>query len=239
MAIDVAAADAPLFPANDVELSYLAEGAANIIYRLSPAPAHASTSASASASANAIANANANTAADALLIATADTTDCLLRLRKALLSVQPSQRTYAYLATTAFPLFPAHLPIPTTLVRLPPALLARENVRLLALEAAGRRPARRAGLYLEPTEAFGFLVRDMTPHSARQLLVEFKPKWVVQSPSGPKRARRCRTCALRARRTASLGPALALPVRRLAPRPAPHSAPPAAAPATPTMAFVH
>ena len=35
--------------------------------------------------------------------------------------------------------------------------------------------------------------------------VEFKPKWVVQSPSAPKRARRCRTCALRARRTAGLG----------------------------------
>jgi inositol-pentakisphosphate 2-kinase len=31
----------------------------------------------------------------------------------------------------------------------------------------------------------------------RQILVEFKPKWVVQSPSAPPNWRRCRTCALR------------------------------------------
>ena len=36
-------------------------------------------------------------------------TERLLRLCKALPSALPSQRAYAYLATTAFPLFPAHL----------------------------------------------------------------------------------------------------------------------------------
>ena len=30
--------------------------------------------------------------------------------------------------------------------------------------------------------------------------VEFKPKWLAQSPTAPKGARRCRTCALRALR---------------------------------------
>ena len=193
-----AAADAPLFPADGVRLSYLAEGAANIVYRLSPTPVKASAHPSSDT------NTNTNTKAAALTVSEG-TDRFLLRLRKAQPSTQPNQRKYAYLVTTAFPMFPAHLLIPTTLVRLPPTLLAGENARLLDLEAAGRRPARRAGLYLEPAETFGFLVRDMTPPSDRQLLVEFKPKWVVQSPSAPKNARRCRTCALRARRAAGLG----------------------------------
>ena len=199
-AATAAAADAPLFPANGVRLSYLAEGAANIVYRLSPTPVMAS----AHPSSDTNPNTNTNTKAAALTVS-AGTNGLLLRLRKALPSTQPSQHTYAYMVTTAFPMFPAHLLIPTTLVRLPPTLLASENARLLDLEAAGRRPARRAGLYLEPAEAFGFLVRDMTPLFDRQVLVEFKPKWVVQSPSAPKHAHRCRTCALRARRAAGLG----------------------------------
>lgn len=33
-------------------------------------------------------------------------------------------------------------------------------------------------------------------------LVEFKPKWLLQSPTAPKNAMRCRTCALRDRRNA-------------------------------------
>ncbi|KAF8242569.1 hypothetical protein K440DRAFT_648161 [Wilcoxina mikolae CBS 423.85] len=151
----------PTLPA-ETQLSYLAEGAANVIYRLTPPSRF------------------------------------LLRLRKTLASSQPNLSAYNYLSTTAYPLFPAHLLVATTLIRLPPSLLASENSRLKALEASGQRPKKRHGMYLDTEEEFGFLVADMTPYTPRQILVEFKPKWVVQSPSAPEGARRCRTCALRA-----------------------------------------
>lgn len=35
------------------------------------------------------------------------------------------------------------------------------------------------------------------PPQTRQLLIEFKPKWILQSPAAPASWRRCRTCALR------------------------------------------
>ncbi|KAG9253308.1 inositol-pentakisphosphate 2-kinase-domain-containing protein [Emericellopsis atlantica] len=42
---------------------------------------------------------------------------------------------------------------------------------------------------------WGFLVEDMRPDSTDHLIVEFKPKWLSQSPSAPKDATRCRQCA--------------------------------------------
>ncbi|KAH0603327.1 uncharacterized protein H6S33_007649 [Morchella sextelata] len=188
-------------------LSYLAEGAANVIYRLSSPPG------------------------------APQYPNQLLRLRKALPSAQPNKLAYAHLLHTFHPLFPSHLLLPTSLIRIPPSLLARENIALHALEAADKRPAKRAGLYLEEVdEQFGFLITDMSPHPlptppsspslfaralsylpgrrskrssdpdlslpahaqrTRQLLIEFKPKWVLQSRSAPDGWRRCRTCALR------------------------------------------
>lgn len=76
------------------------------------------------------------------------------------------------------------------------------------MEAAGKRPKKRCGLYLEQdAEEYGFLVADMSPRDEREVLVEFKPKWVVQSPSAPEGWRRCRTCALRARKAGEKGKA--------------------------------
>ncbi|KYK60019.1 hypothetical protein DCS_01153 [Drechmeria coniospora] len=47
---------------------------------------------------------------------------------------------------------------------------------------------------------WGFLVEDMRPQDANEsLLVEFKPKWLSQSPSAPKAAVRCRQCAMELR----------------------------------------
>ena len=151
-------------------LTYLAEGAANVIFRL-PEPSR-----------------------------------YLLRLRKTLPSAQPNEKAYIYLSSTAFPLFPPHLLIATSLVLLPDGLLARENTALRAHEVDGKRPRKRHNMYLEEAgERYGFLVADMSPHTPRQLLVEFKPKWVVQSPSAPADARRCRTCALRLKKGGGTG----------------------------------
>jgi len=40
----------------------------------------------------------------------------------------------------------------------------------------------------------------MLPTSQQSALFHFKPKWLAQSPTAPVNARRCRTCALAARR---------------------------------------
>ncbi|GFP53904.1 hypothetical protein ACSS6W_001540 [Trichoderma asperelloides] len=48
--------------------------------------------------------------------------------------------------------------------------------------------------------SWGFLVEDMRPNGADgSMLIEFKPKWLLQSPSAPKNAIRCRQCALELR----------------------------------------
>ncbi|ETS06410.1 hypothetical protein M419DRAFT_70044 [Trichoderma reesei RUT C-30] len=50
--------------------------------------------------------------------------------------------------------------------------------------------------------SWGFLVEDMRPKGEcddGSLLIEFKPKWLLQSPSAPKSAIRCRQCALELR----------------------------------------
>jgi inositol-pentakisphosphate 2-kinase len=60
------------------------------------------------------------------------------------------------------------------------------------------RPPTRHGKYLA-NDDYGLLITDMTPGPDVKLL-EFKPKWLVQSPNAPRDSIRCRTCALRARR---------------------------------------
>ncbi|KAL7798486.1 inositol-pentakisphosphate 2-kinase domain-containing protein [Trichoderma ceciliae] len=48
--------------------------------------------------------------------------------------------------------------------------------------------------------SWGFLVEDMRPNGDDDsMLIEFKPKWLLQSPSAPKNALRCRQCALELR----------------------------------------
>lgn len=48
--------------------------------------------------------------------------------------------------------------------------------------------------------SWGFLVEDMRPNGDDgSILIEFKPKWLLQSPSAPKGAIRCRQCALELR----------------------------------------
>ncbi|KAA8914813.1 inositol-pentakisphosphate 2-kinase [Sphaerosporella brunnea] len=173
--------NSPLLPA-DIELTYLAEGAANIIYRLQSPTAPSSGPFSST------------------VLSTR-----LIRLRKALPSAQPNKATFNYISHTAFPLFPSSLLVSTELVRVPRAVLERENARLLSLEALGARSKKRHGLYLETMEEYAFLVADMSARTGREVLVEFKPKWVVQSPSAPQDARRCRTCALRLKKDGGRG----------------------------------
>lgn len=54
---------------------------------------------------------------------------------------------------------------------------------------------------------WGLLTRDMRPpDGSDQILVEFKPKWLAQSPSAPSNALRCRQCAIELQRLLTKSP---------------------------------
>jgi len=59
--------------------------------------------------------------------------------------------------------------------------------------------ARRVGDKLNEDEAHGLLVQDMQPREG-EFLIDFKPKWLLQSPTAPISWTRCRTCALNAQK---------------------------------------
>jgi inositol-pentakisphosphate 2-kinase len=179
----------------DVTLDYLAEGAANIIYKFtfSPSPPLASS------------HVDSRERSEAQTMPLCDDPifkHRLLRLRKALPSSSPNEQACAALHKAFYPLFPESL-VTHDLVRLPLNLLRDANIALRALEITGGRSQKRHGLYLVEDEPYGVLVTDMTPNTTEgEVLMEFKPKWLVQSHSAPEGWKRCRTCALRAQKNA-------------------------------------
>ncbi|EFW99325.1 hypothetical protein CMQ_5746 [Grosmannia clavigera kw1407] len=62
-----------------------------------------------------------------------------------------------------------------------------------------------AGCLVADNVDVALLVEDMTAATAATATIQFKPKWLAQSPTAPSGARRCRTCALSAA-LASKGP---------------------------------
>lgn len=184
----------PTLP-GDVTLHYLAEGAANIIYKILLSPLGPPPSG----------HINSSQRLEAQFVPLCHDPIFerrLLRLRKALPSSSPNEQACAALHKTFYPLFPDFL-VAHDLVRLPLDLLRDTNIALRALEKAGGRSQKRHGLYLAEDEPYGVLVTDMTPNATGgEVLVEFKPKWLVQSRSAPEGWKRCRTCALRAQKNA-------------------------------------
>ncbi|KAK2755007.1 Inositol-pentakisphosphate 2-kinase [Arachnomyces sp. PD_36] len=122
----------------------------------------------------------------------------LLRLRKSIDSGVPYHQTIRDFNRFVKPLFRPSELVDQVLVKLPKGFLSRCNEQLRLDEKTGRRPRRRNGVYLYEKEPYGLLITDMTVRpGSRELLWEFKPKWLLQSPSAPANAKRCRTCALR------------------------------------------
>jgi inositol-pentakisphosphate 2-kinase len=78
-----------------------------------------------------------------------------------------------------------------------------DQVDLAATQAEGRkvRHQHRRHVYLPSyqEEQYGILMQNLQGPGI-DWLVEFKPKWLVQSPTAPKDSRNCRTCALNASR---------------------------------------
>ncbi|EPS35708.1 hypothetical protein H072_10869 [Dactylellina haptotyla CBS 200.50] len=141
-----------------------------------------------------------------------DYSHVLLRLRKCLPSSESNLLAYEYLSSVIMPLFPPGVMVGQTLVQVPSKLISRANDTLHDLEESGVRPSHRLNLYLagdpRPSEQhmeehYAFLLEDMTPDTSRgEFLLEFKAKWLVQSPNAPVEWKRCRNCALRLRKYA-------------------------------------
>ncbi|KAJ6257158.1 hypothetical protein Dda_8044 [Drechslerella dactyloides] len=205
----------PVLP-DDLALNYVAEGAANVIWRIAPPQAKPSTppptsiedySGSTPPPSEIDIPANRNPAVDA-----SGYSGVLLRLRKCLPSSESNLLAYEYLSSVIMPLFPPGVMVGQTLVQVPPGLISRANDILHHHEEAGIRPLHRQHLYLagdprpseqQMEEAYAFLLEDMTPDVSRgEFLLEFKAKWLTQSPNAPADWKRCRTCALRLQKAA-------------------------------------
>lgn len=107
------------------------------------------------------------------------------------------EKSYEYFNETIRKLFDEENLVGQELVELPADLLDVLNNHLVHKETVGSRPHTRHKTYLDKSEALGLLIDDMTPRPGKNFMVEFKPKWLAQSPNAPLLSLRCRTCALR------------------------------------------
>jgi len=123
----------------------------------------------------------------------------VLRIRKTI-DFTTAEETESYFRTTIAPLIlKRHLAGPT-LLPIETGLIKYLNRNLHDMETSEQRPKARRNLYLSEDESFGLLIPDMSPEKGKSITIEFKPKWLAQSPSAPKDSKRCRTCALEAMR---------------------------------------
>ncbi|RAH51564.1 inositol-pentakisphosphate 2-kinase [Aspergillus brunneoviolaceus CBS 621.78] len=178
------------------ELVYLAEGGANIIYRiLFSTQTHKGRNPK---DVPITVSSNLPSGVTNRYSIPASFKGKLLRLRKDTSSGIPYEEIARNFDQCIRPLFKPEDLVDQELVCLPRGLVQLCNEQLLAAEQTGQRPRRRQGVYLSTTETFGLLITDMTTFaSPGTTLSELKPKWLAQSPSAPANSRRCRTCALR------------------------------------------
>ncbi len=124
----------------------------------------------------------------------------LLRLRKDVPSVTPVLDSHRHYEQHIEPLFPPESLVEQLLCKITPGFVRKCNAALRTEEEPlKKRPKKRHGVNLSETECHGLLITDMTCDE-KHASTEFKPKWLVQSPSAPPGSKRCRTCALRAMR---------------------------------------
>lgn len=174
-----------------VQLVYLAEGGANVIYRFVAAPIK-----------SCLVVRESKRALSPVMIdepkVPVGFQGKLLRLRKKTAGDISYKEINRNFNTIVRPLFRPEELVDQSLILLPGGLIQRCNEQLVATELNGQRPNKRHGGYLCADEPFGLLITDMTTFDTPgATLAELKPKWLTQSPSAPPMARRCRTCALR------------------------------------------
>lgn len=190
-----------LEPTSGLRLEYFAEGAANIIYK----PFNPPESPTAEADLQSIPDGSTSTPppTDLQPLMIDPRVDCkLIRLRKDLSTVLPIKTSWDYIHNVVAPLFLDSQIVSQTLFKISPLVIQDLNVELRQMESHGQRPSKRNRNYLAEDESFGTLVSDLSSNKA-SVSLEFKPKWLLQSPSAPSDSKRCRTCALQAMRLAS------------------------------------
>lgn len=175
-----------------VQLVYLAEGGANVIYRFVSVPVKPVKKDPKQPSSPARIDPIEHCGVPARFRGK------LLRLRKETAADLSYKELVQYFNATVRPLFAPEELVDQELIRLPEGLIQRCNEHLRIAELNGMRPTKRHGGYLCTKERFGLIITDMTPFDdPGATLAELKPKWLIQSPSAPANAYRCRTCALR------------------------------------------
>ena len=188
---------APIFTIgmdDGVQLVYLGEGAANVVYRILPLDPSISSDLNFESYGP---NTPPPTEIEPLHV-DPNLEGRLVRLRKRTSSTTPVADSQNHFENSIKPLFPFENLVQQVLFRPSKGLLRDCNVRLREMEKKGARPAKRHGVYLAEDEMYGMLVTDMSRNDDSCRFFEFKPKWLVQSPSAPQKSIRCRTCALRA-----------------------------------------
>ena len=184
-------------------LEYLAEGAANIVYRIVVPPPSPSTEADLNFEAGANSSDSPSPSEIPALRLDPRLEGKLVRLRKNLPSTVPVLESHKHFKRLVIPLLDNQSTkgclVEQILFRPSKELLNDCNAKLRKMEADGSRGPKRHGVYLAEDEGYGTLVTDMScGNDDHYVSVEFKPKWLAQSPSAPPGSRRCRTCALRA-----------------------------------------
>ena len=184
-----------------VRLQYFAEGAANIVYRMILPPGSPALSSASDPNDQHYGSSTPPPTEIAGPTWRSLLEGKLLRLRKDVAtatSVAESQYAFEKYIKSSFGDDDL---VEQTLVDLVPELISSCNEELRSMERAMTRSRKRHGVYLNADEKYGLVVTDMSVAGSEEVaLVEFKPKWLAQSPSASSNAVRCRTCALRAMR---------------------------------------
>lgn len=188
------------------QMKYLAEGAANVVYRVILPPPSPTLSSSLDFENDDERPTTPPPSEIPPLRLDPRLEGQLIRLRKTLPAAVPVIDSQTHFDSVIRPLFPGENLVERTLFRPSPDLMRECNRRLQQMETDGSRARTRHGVYLVENEIYGTLITDMTcGKDDESTSVEFKPKWLVQSPSAPTGAKRCRTCALNAMRFSQRG----------------------------------
>lgn len=121
----------------------------------------------------------------------------VLRVRKAGDSTYPSYVLMDFYEHEVKRMFACHQILPLKLMEMTRAIIQNLNVVISKAEAEGIRPEKRHGTYIDAHESTAIVLPDMRARGDKESMIEFKPKWLLQSPSAPQGSLRCRTCALR------------------------------------------
>ncbi|KAB5570499.1 inositol-pentakisphosphate 2-kinase [Coniochaeta sp. 2T2.1] len=120
----------------------------------------------------------------------------LLRVPKAGTSAFSHKELQEYWETTIAPLFGDDELVKQSLIPLTGSGIVPKLNAILAGNEAARRQDFRGSAVADAD--YGMLVEDMRKQQATDRVMEFKPKWLSQSPSAPPKAIRCRNCARQA-----------------------------------------